>query len=55
MPGFKDSLSENEMWQVSALLVKAEQLPAEVSAKLKPKDVTDRLLTNLKTQIPSSK
>ena len=55
MPGFKDSLSENEMWQVSALLVKAGQLPAEVSAKLKPKDMTDRVVTNLKTQIPSSK
>ncbi len=55
MPGFKDSLSENEMWQVSALLVKAGQLPAEVSAKLKPKDMTDRVVTNLKTLIPSSK
>lgn len=55
MPGFKDSLSETEMWQVSALLVKAEQLPAEVSAKLKPKDATDQPLTKLKTQIPNSK
>jgi len=37
MPGFKDSLSESQMWQVSALLAKANQLPAEVTAKLKPR------------------
>jgi thiosulfate dehydrogenase len=54
MPGFKDSLSETEMWQVSALLVKAEQLPPEVSAKLKPKGATDQPLTKLKAQVPNS-
>jgi thiosulfate dehydrogenase len=35
MPGFKDSLSESQIWQVSALLARADQLPPEVSAKLK--------------------
>lgn len=54
MPGFKDSLSETEIWQVSALLVKAEQLPPEVSAKLKPRDATDQPLTKLKAQVPNS-
>jgi thiosulfate dehydrogenase len=38
MPGFKNSLSETEIWQVSALLATANQLPAEVGAKLKPKN-----------------
>jgi thiosulfate dehydrogenase len=37
MPGFKDSLSETQIWQVSALLARADQLPPEVSAKLKPR------------------
>jgi thiosulfate dehydrogenase len=37
MPAFKDSLSETQMWQVSALLAKADQLPPEVTAKLQPK------------------
>ncbi len=55
MPGFKDSLSETQIWQVSALLAKAEQLPAEVSAKLKSKDATDPPPSNLKSQIPNSK
>ena len=40
MPGFKESLSEPQMWQVSALLAKADQLPAEVTAKLQPKSVS---------------
>lgn len=35
MPGFKDSLNETQMWQVAALVAKADQLPAEVTAKLK--------------------
>jgi mono/diheme cytochrome c family protein len=55
MPGFKDSLSETQIWQVSALLAKAEQLPAEVSAKLKSNDATNPPLSILKTQIPNSK
>jgi len=50
MPGFKDFLSETEMWQVSALLAKAERLPAEVSTKLKSKDATDPTLSNLKAK-----
>jgi mono/diheme cytochrome c family protein len=40
MPGFKQSLSETQMWQVSALLAKAGQLPPEVTAKLQPKVVS---------------
>jgi thiosulfate dehydrogenase len=54
MPGFKDSLSETEMWQVSALLAKAEQLPAEVTAKLNSRDATE-LPPNLKRQVPNSR
>jgi len=37
MPGFKDSLSGTQIWQVSVLLARADQLPLEVSAKLKPR------------------
>ena len=44
MPGFKDSLSETQIWQVSALLAKADQLPPEVSAKLKSKNPTNASL-----------
>ena len=43
MPGFKQSLSETQMWQVSALLAKADQLPPEVSAKLQPKSVSTNM------------
>jgi thiosulfate dehydrogenase len=35
MPAFKNSLNEAQMWQVAALLAKADQLPAEVNAKFK--------------------
>ena len=35
MPAFKDTLSDTQIWQVSALLAKADELPPEVSAKLK--------------------
>jgi thiosulfate dehydrogenase len=55
MPGFKSSLSETEMWQVSAMLAKADQLPTEASTKLKSKDATDPPLSNPKSQIPNSK
>ena len=36
MPGFRDALSEAELWQVSALLAKADKLPDSVKEKLKP-------------------
>jgi hypothetical protein len=42
------------MWQVSALLAKAEQLPAEVTAKLNSRDATE-LPPNLKRQVPNSR
>lgn len=35
MPGFEGSLSEDELWQVSLLLLKAEQLPDSVKAALR--------------------
>ena len=35
MPGYGDSLSETEMWQVSQLLVHAHELPAAAQAVLK--------------------
>jgi mono/diheme cytochrome c family protein len=34
MPGFKDSLGETKMWQVSILLKDADKLPASVKAEL---------------------
>ena len=36
MPGFRDSLSEAEIWQVSALLAQADKLPDSVKETLKP-------------------
>jgi thiosulfate dehydrogenase len=46
MPAFKDSLSEVQMWQLSALLAKADQLPPEVTAKLQPKAVSSNTPVN---------
>jgi len=34
MPGFKQSLSETQMWQISLLLANADKLPASVAAAL---------------------
>jgi len=34
MPGFKDSLSETQMWQISQLLKNADKLPETVKAEL---------------------
>jgi mono/diheme cytochrome c family protein len=34
MPGFKDSLSEEQMWQVSLLLANSDKLPASITAAL---------------------
>jgi thiosulfate dehydrogenase len=36
MPGFKASLSEDQLWKVSALLARADKLPPEVLDALKP-------------------
>ncbi len=35
MPGFKGSLSDTQLWQVSLLLANADKLPASVKAALK--------------------
>jgi len=40
MPGFSASLTDQQMWQVSALLARADKLPAEVQEDLKPGAVT---------------
>jgi thiosulfate dehydrogenase len=34
MPGFKDRLSETQMWQVSVLVKNADKIPASVKAEL---------------------
>jgi mono/diheme cytochrome c family protein len=34
MPGFKDSLSETQMWQMAVLLANADKLPPSVTAVL---------------------
>jgi len=36
MPGFSASLPDQQMWQVSALLARADKLPPEVQEALKP-------------------
>jgi thiosulfate dehydrogenase len=36
MPSFKSALSEDQMWQVAALLSRADKLPPEVLEALKP-------------------
>ena len=38
MPGFKDSLTETQIWQVSALLARADNLLPEVAVKLESKN-----------------
>jgi len=35
MPGFSDSLTETQMWQVSVFLSKSDQLPPAVLDSLK--------------------
>ena len=40
MPGFKGSLSDTQMWQVSVLLAQADKLPASVKAILAAPAVT---------------
>jgi len=40
MPGFGASLTDQQMWQVSALLARADKLPPEVQEALKPGAVT---------------
>jgi thiosulfate dehydrogenase len=36
MPGFEKSLTDMQMWQVTALVARADKLPLEVSDALKP-------------------
>jgi thiosulfate dehydrogenase len=36
MPGFSASLTEQQMWQASALVARADKLPAQVLSALKP-------------------
>ena len=36
MPGFKDRLSDTQLWQVSVLVKNADKLPASVKAELAP-------------------
>ncbi len=36
MPGFSASLTDQQMWQVSALMARADKLPPEVQEALKP-------------------
>ena len=36
MPGFTSSLTEQQIWQVSALVARADKLPTEVLSALKP-------------------
>jgi mono/diheme cytochrome c family protein len=38
MPGFKERLSDTQMWQVSILVKNADKLPASVKAELTPSE-----------------
>jgi mono/diheme cytochrome c family protein len=38
MPGFQESLTEDQMWQVSQLLAHADKLPDSVKEELNRKD-----------------
>lgn len=40
MPGFKERLSDTQMWQVSQLVKTADKLPASVKAELTPANPT---------------
>jgi mono/diheme cytochrome c family protein len=37
MPGFKDHLSDTQMWQLAQLVKNADKLPASVKAELEPR------------------
>ena len=39
MPGFRSALNEDQLWQVSLLLARANELPASVTSALAPKDL----------------
>jgi len=41
MPGYSESLSDQEVWQVSQLLVTADKLPPEVQAELRAEVQTE--------------
>jgi thiosulfate dehydrogenase len=45
MPGFKSALSETQMWQVSALLARADQLPSEAKDALASTTASEPLTT----------
>jgi len=40
MPGFRATLKDEQLWQVSLLLAKANELPASVKSALTPKEPT---------------
>jgi hypothetical protein len=40
MPGFRNSLKDDQLWQVSLLLAKANELPESVKNALAHKDST---------------
>lgn len=42
MPGFKDGLTEQQMWQVSLMLANADKLPADVNDLLKKSAVKEQ-------------
>ncbi|HUI07559.1 MAG TPA: cytochrome c [Verrucomicrobiae bacterium] len=39
MPGFRSTLKEDQLWQVSLLLARANELPASVKSALTPKEL----------------
>lgn len=53
MPGFKDSLSETQMWQISVMLANADKLPPSVTAVLMGQGEAPPPATPLATTAPA--
>lgn len=55
MPSFKDSLSDQEMWDVSALLADADKLPPSVTDKLKEETPAATDVPSQESAVPEKK
>jgi thiosulfate dehydrogenase len=55
MPSFGSSLSEDQMWQVSALMANADKLPPEVMDALKPPPIPMALAPASQAPAPTAK
>ncbi len=51
MPGYQDSLSDEQMWEIAALLANADKLPAPVQTELRSQDAVR--LSDLVKSVPN--